>query len=158
MSLDPRPQALAALDVAGWAGQAAAILPQTYWTAFGVAPEVCLAQIAACARFGVPVVPVLPGDGAASYSVFWPAARALGCSGVCGWRLGSMDTTALAAFAALEVAPPPDPCAALQAQIAALTNERDQFAATLDRVRAALVFSSIDLALGAAVRQTAGAG
>jgi hypothetical protein len=138
VSLDPRPQALAALGAASWAAQTAALLPQCYWTDFGVAAESCLAQIVACARLSAPVVPVLPGDGAGSYAGFWPAARALGCSGVCGWRLGSMDAAALAAFAALDVAPPPDPCAALHEQIAALTSERDQLAATLDRVRAAL--------------------
>ncbi|HLZ69578.1 MAG TPA: hypothetical protein VKV26_06655 [Dehalococcoidia bacterium] len=138
VSLDPRPRALAALDAASWAGQTAGILPQTYWTDFGTAPEACLAQIAACARLGAPVVPVLPGDGAAGFADLWPAARALGCGGVCGWRLGSMDAAALAAFAALDVAPPPDPCAALQIQLTALSSERDQLAATLDRVRAAL--------------------
>ncbi|HZQ35763.1 MAG TPA: hypothetical protein VFD32_07510 [Dehalococcoidia bacterium] len=138
VSVDPRPPALAALAVAGWAAQTTAILPQCYWTDFGLAAEICLGQIAACARLDVPVVPVLPGDGAAGYAGFWPAARALGCNGVCGWRLGSMDAAALSAFAALDVAPPPDPCAALRDQIAALTGERDQLAATLDRVRAAL--------------------
>ncbi len=138
VSLDPRPQALAALGVPSWVAQATAILPQCYWTDFGVAAEACLGQIAACTRLGVPVVPALPGDGAASYADFWPAARALGCGGVSGWRLGSMDAAALAALAALDVAPPPDPCAVLHEQIAALTGERDRLAATLDRVRAAL--------------------
>ncbi len=138
VSLDPRPQALTALGAASWAGQTAGVLAQTYWTDFGVAPEACLAQIAACVRLGAPVVPVLPGDGATGFAGFWPAARALGCTGVSGWRLGSMDATALAAFAALDVAPPADPCAALHDQLGSLASERDQLAATLDRVRAAL--------------------
>ncbi|HEY7293768.1 MAG TPA: hypothetical protein VH916_01960, partial [Dehalococcoidia bacterium] len=68
VSVDARPQALATLGVASWAGETAGILPQTYWTDFELAPEGCLAQVAACARLGAPVVPVLPGDGAAGFS------------------------------------------------------------------------------------------
>jgi hypothetical protein len=113
------------------------ILAQTYWTDFGVAPEACLTQIAACQQLGVPVIPVLPGDGAGGFAGFWAAARGMGCTGVSAWRLGSMDAAALAAFAALEVAPP-DPCSDLRGQIAAITAERDRLAATLSRVRTAL--------------------
>ncbi len=137
VSIDPRQHALDSLGVASWAARVSGLLPQLYWTDFQQSALATLDLLAPLLALGCPIIPVLPGDGAADFLTFWTAAQAAGCPGVAAWRLGSMDTTALQAFRQLNPLRA-DPCQQIRDQLAVVTAERDQLAATITAIKQAL--------------------
>jgi len=101
-SIDPRPSAIAALDLPAWAPLVDGFLPQVYFTDFGGDPLEVIPMLGRLCGLGKPVVPVLPGNAQpADLRSVWVLAQALGCTGVSIWRLGSMDADQLRVFAEL---------------------------------------------------------
>ena len=137
VSIDPRPSAVQALDVATWASTADAIHPQVYWTDFQQDALEVMPMLRQLRNLtGKPIYPVLPGNGAAQdLADVWLLAQALGCPGVSVWRLGSMDQDQLAAFAALRFAPAPTlDLDAISAAIAGARGALDRIAQQLSAI------------------------
>ena len=106
-SIDPRPSAIAALDVSSWASLVDGFLPQVYFTDFGGDPLDVIPMLGRVCALGKPVVPVLPGIAqAGDLRSVWALAQVLGCTGVSVWRLGSMNRDQLQAFAGLGMQSP----------------------------------------------------
>jgi hypothetical protein len=147
VSLDARRSAELALGVDGWAQLVGALLPQLYWTSFQQPAPVVLPLLQQLAGYGVPVVPVLPYDGAAAdqapersatvgdFQMVWATARGLGCRGVSLWKLGPATIPQLEAFNALQLPATADQVAQLTQQLTAVTAECDQLRQTVAAIR-----------------------
>jgi len=163
VSIDPRAAAVAAIGGYHVLDPADGIHPQVYWTTFQQPAADVVPMIQAIFEPGGPLVyPALPGEGTASdMAAVWTAAQGLGCDGVSVWRLGSMSSQQLAAFANLVMpasTPPPQGGtmtpdqvnAAIAAAIAPLQTQIDAQALLLSRLndvlakRFQLVMAALD--------------
>ncbi len=126
-----------------------AMLPQCYYVAFGWTPGETLGELYAdVAQYqlgGQPIAPVyedapLAGQGStlADVQAFAAAAKAAGAPGVSVWSYEHLDEAGWQRVAAAAAVFAADPCAAVKQQLAAVTAERDQLAATVAAVRQAV--------------------
>jgi hypothetical protein len=158
ISIDPRPQAIAALGGAGgFAGLVDGIHPQVYWTDFQTPALSVIAMIRSllsaaageeqATTSGPQVYPVLPGNGSAEdLADVWTLARGAGCTGLSAWRLGSMDLGQLNNVKRLDFPAAPTP---LEQRVANLEAGADAVLATLSRLNEVLLkrFEAIRAAL-----------
>lgn len=145
VSIDARRSAEVALGVDTWAHLVDALLPQLYWTSFQQPAAVVVPLLQQLQGYGVPIVPVLPADGAAAdLAAVWTAAQASGCRGLSLWKLGPATIPQLTAFGSLALPspPPPDQTAQLTQQLAALTADRDHLRQTVAAIRQLVAASS----------------